>query len=460
MLILNKKGIRYYQKENGTIYCDPLDQSGKVGGTGEEDRNDLHNAERVELIKKIISSGDVLDYGCGKGKLVKKLLNNGINATGYDKYSEGSVFIGNIPNDIFKFDLITMIEVIEHLSDPYSELDEVFDYLKEGGFVIIETSFVDWMRSDDPYINPEIGHSTIFSHAGLDELMIDKGFVPSNHINRNIRLYRKPKKEERPIFSLVIMSQGNPIALRRTLENTKGIVSEVIFGDVAIFEEDKVLFRSYAKEFNIKIIELPFNYLFKEGFSSMLNLLASHATNDLCLYLNVGEIITIGKENIYKRLNSKYNAYYQIHPVEKHHWVRFWNRKEMSWAGRLHEECAVGNLRLCPTPIFTFEDSEKDMDNHDYAAAMNTTKEMTYFKNLIEMVDNPDSLKGTHPSWIQYAKDSYESLKERLHRNENRYIAFETTNKELYISTLSNDNNSDFESSTLINFQGNRKDIL
>jgi 2-polyprenyl-3-methyl-5-hydroxy-6-metoxy-1,4-benzoquinol methylase len=455
MIEIIKKGVKYIQKPNGTLYAGPLNNADKVGGSGEEQRNSIHNAERINRIKRLNENAKVLDFGCGKQTLVNDILAAGLFSEGYDKYNPQC---DKAPITNF-WDVVTLIEVIEHLSEPYEELDQVFSYLKEGGTVMIETSFVDWMKSNDPYINPELGHSTIFSHAGLDELMIDKGFVPGNHINRNVRLYHKPKKEHHKL-TLITLAHGNPIALKRTLENTKGIVDEVILGDVSIHWKDRELFRSYQYEYNLKIAELPFNYLYKNGFSAMLNELAECSLNDFCLYLNVGELIAEGKETLKEKLALRYNSYYQIHPVETHHWIRTWNKKEMQWSGRLHEECCVGQRKLYPKPLFTFVDSEKDMADPFYAACMNRIKEMVYFKNLVEMVDNPAEKGGTHEGWVQYAKDSYDSLKERLHKSEDLYQAFETGDYNLLMTDLLKNTPCEFESSTLINFQGNRKDIL
>jgi hypothetical protein len=54
---------------------------------------------------------------------------------------------------------------------------------------MIETSFTDWLTPDDAYVEPTVGHCTIFSHIGLDHLMARFGFQPGVHINRNVRIY-------------------------------------------------------------------------------------------------------------------------------------------------------------------------------------------------------------------------------------------------------------------------------
>lgn len=184
-----KNGIVYNQRPDGTLFCSPLDQSKKVGGAGEELRNQVQNKERLQRIRAINPNPILLDYGCGHGLFVQFLQDKKIKATGYDPYNEK---FSKKPIVNF-YNIVTLIEVIEHTTEPYSEIDEIWNYLKPGGTLFIETSFVDWMMiPDDPYIAPELGHSTIFSHRGLDLLLVKKKFKIAKPINMNVRLYYKP----------------------------------------------------------------------------------------------------------------------------------------------------------------------------------------------------------------------------------------------------------------------------
>jgi 2-polyprenyl-3-methyl-5-hydroxy-6-metoxy-1,4-benzoquinol methylase len=182
-----KFGVQYYTDDLGNIFCGELDQSNMVGGTTEGERNaNFWNAGRLERVRQVTGkhSPKVMDYGCGHGLMARYFGENGVVCVAYDKYVEGSTLSD-------ENDCVTMIEVIEHLSAPFSELSEVYDSLREGGVVMIETSFSDWINEHDPYVNPNIGHSTIFSHAGLDHLMTTFRFRPGNHMNRNVRIYIK-----------------------------------------------------------------------------------------------------------------------------------------------------------------------------------------------------------------------------------------------------------------------------
>jgi hypothetical protein len=457
--LFNKDGTDYFQLKNGTVYCKPLDQSNMVGGTGEAIRNSVHNPTRLERIRSFNPKAKVLDYGCGSGMMVNYLSERGVDATGFDKYSNQ---YDKVPEKEV-YDVVTMIEVIEHTCAPFSEIDDIYNSLKKGGTLMIETSFTDWMNSRDVYINPSIGHCTIFSHLGLDELMVSKGFTVGQHFNRNVRIYHKPEAAINTNITLITMSQGNPVALKRTLESFKGVCNEIIFGDLLIFDKDREIIKEYQQDYNLKIVKLPFNEIFLNGFGSTLNKLAEHATNDFVIYMNVSEVIDDSAPcNIKKDVNEKYNCYCFNHATETHKWYRIYNRKELQWSGLIHEE-VVGDRRGSGIPAFMMKDTEKDMVDEFYAKVANDIKELTYHYQYIRLVDEPNVMGATNIGWLNYAKDSYESLKERLLAKGNRYQAFLTGDLQMYLDDIYNNEsfkNELFISSDLINFQGARKDIL
>lgn len=458
-----RQGIVYKQLPNGTLMCGPLDQSGKVGGSGEEDRNQVHNPARLERILGFQHGRpNVFDYGCGNGLLVKYLRDNGLLAVGFDSFaaeSEGIFNHINIEGWDHTIDVMTMIEVVEHLEEPYQEFDNAFKMLKPGGILMIETSFTNWMDLEtDPYINPSLGHSTIFSHAGLDEVMKEKGFEVYGHINRNVRVYQKPAPAFEPKITLITMGQSNPIALKRTLDSFRGLVEEVVFGDLLIFDSDRTIIESYQEEYNLKIVRLRFNHIFENGFAATLNELASHATSDWVLYMNVSEVID-GEHAIKAQMSKEYNCYSFDHAVDPHRWFRLYNRHELKWGGLIHEEL-VGDARPCPFYIFRMKDTEKDLDDPFKAKVSNDVKELTYFNQYIRLVDRPELRGNTHQGWIDYATRDYDSLVERMEKKGNRYRAFDEGNITMYLEDIYTNpefENERFQSSELINFQGDRK---
>jgi glycosyltransferase involved in cell wall biosynthesis len=253
------------------------------------------------------------------------------------------------------------------------------------------------------------------------------------------------------MISLITPTQGNPIALLRTIESVKDICDEVVVGDVIPFEEDRKLIESYG----VKLISLPLNFIALNGFSYTLNWLANHAKNDKVLYLNVGEIIGNG-ENILENITDEYNAWYIDHLSERHRWWRCYNRHEMEWSGLIHEEI-VGDWRPFHKPIFTFADTEKDTVDAFKGKVMNDIKESVYWTLLCKLVDDNSLLAATNEGWLGFAESQYDSMKERLAQKGKRYDAFIAGDLNGYLNEVMNSPEFEkerFDSNTAIEYQG------
>lgn len=182
-----KCGVQYYRDGLGNLFCKPLDQSEMIGGNNEMMRNnEADNLTRLQRVKDITGKPNptILDFGCGNGMLVCFGKARGYNVLGYDLYRPETHGALNS-----KYDCLLLIEVVEHLSEPFDELKLIKNLLNPGGKVMIETSFSDWLTEHDSYIEPKVGHCTIFSHAGLDFLFEKFGFKICKHINDNVRIY-------------------------------------------------------------------------------------------------------------------------------------------------------------------------------------------------------------------------------------------------------------------------------
>lgn len=99
------------------------------------------------------SGGNFLDYGCGDASLVMEMSSRNHNSFGLDPDSQASmearaagatVFnsLDEIPAHL-KFDLISLIHVVEHFYDIVEELRRIRKLLKPGGTLIIETPNAD-----------------------------------------------------------------------------------------------------------------------------------------------------------------------------------------------------------------------------------------------------------------------------------------------------------------------------
>ena len=111
-------------------------------------QNQLYLKERVfrtfkNLIftffkKNIFDLKNSLDLGSADGSFVEVLKKNGFEAYGID-INDVNFENGKFKFENNKFDLVTAISIIEHLSNPDNFLHEIKRVLKENGFFILVT---------------------------------------------------------------------------------------------------------------------------------------------------------------------------------------------------------------------------------------------------------------------------------------------------------------------------------
>lgn len=147
-------------------------------------------------------SGRVLDFGCGLGDLIGRLIEHGVRAEGAD-FSPSSVarvnqrfegqpafggahVIASIPTTLpsASFDTIFFIETIEHLleDDLTATVAELRRLLRTGGTVIVTTPNEEKMGLNE-VVCPDCGcifhrvqHVRTWSPRGLTEFMARSGF--------------------------------------------------------------------------------------------------------------------------------------------------------------------------------------------------------------------------------------------------------------------------------------------
>lgn len=136
-----------------------------------EGRNAIpHNLERWKRLH-FYSNGNVdkvLDFGCGTGAFLKMIKPFVVEAIGIDRLTKTQ--LADVAAE--SIDAAVMVEVLEHLNEPRKIIAELCQKLKPAGILYIETGTVESMKcpETDSYINPRIGHSTIYSLPGLIKL--------------------------------------------------------------------------------------------------------------------------------------------------------------------------------------------------------------------------------------------------------------------------------------------------
>jgi SAM-dependent methyltransferase len=148
-------------------------------------------AARVGALAPIGPATRWLDAGCGTGGLVAYLRGQvGCDAVGQEEgwalerlRSTGIPVVDRdaLPALRGTFDVVTAIEVIEHVSDPVPFLRGLRDLLRPGGLLFLTTGNAAPHRDDLAgwsYVVPEI-HVSFFEPRTLERALIAAGFRPA-----------------------------------------------------------------------------------------------------------------------------------------------------------------------------------------------------------------------------------------------------------------------------------------
>jgi SAM-dependent methyltransferase len=146
--------------------------------------------------------GNILDYGCGHGFLIGKLLNKGISCEGLEfsadsankvrkqfgkeKNFKGVTLAQNLPTPLEseKYDFVFIIETIEHLLPEYFEdtLKEIHRVTRKGGLILITVPNDEVLDAGKVFC-PECGcvfhniqHISSWQKDSLSSLMKKVGF--------------------------------------------------------------------------------------------------------------------------------------------------------------------------------------------------------------------------------------------------------------------------------------------
>ena len=115
-------------------------------------KNDFRNINLINLISLKAKGSTALDVGCGSGHLIYALGKSGMKTTGLEPIKElanmakernpdsniieGSVeeITSKITN---KFSTITIIDVLEHVQDDIKVIQNLYNRLEDGGYLVI-----------------------------------------------------------------------------------------------------------------------------------------------------------------------------------------------------------------------------------------------------------------------------------------------------------------------------------
>lgn len=142
-----------------------------------------------------------LDFGCGTGMLIEKAREYGAEAEGVDespvarevcaKKKLPVVDKAELRTLIDSFDVVTALEVIEHVPDPREFLRYLVGFLKVGGVLYVQTGNWNIVRHlpGTPYVMPE-GHIRYFTPTMMRRLFREAGLTEVATFNRSWFPYR------------------------------------------------------------------------------------------------------------------------------------------------------------------------------------------------------------------------------------------------------------------------------
>jgi hypothetical protein len=131
-------------------------------------------AERFADLLAPARGSRVLDWGAGSGIFAGEMARRGFTAESYDPFSAPDVPVG-------KFDIITCIEAIEHVSDPMQTFRSMTEHLADGGMIIVGETLqpddIERIRCSWWYVAPRNGHCSTFDRRTMATIADQLGLV-------------------------------------------------------------------------------------------------------------------------------------------------------------------------------------------------------------------------------------------------------------------------------------------
>jgi 2-polyprenyl-3-methyl-5-hydroxy-6-metoxy-1,4-benzoquinol methylase len=148
---------------------------------------------RIALVPEYVPGGSVLELGSAHGARLEELRTYGWKVTGVEMDSSSAAYArrergldvreGTVEDITFapaSFDVIIMSMVLEHISDPFSELPRITQWLKPGGQLLISIPYVDGIEfrlfGRHAYGLQLPFHYTFFTRSILETFLIQLGY--------------------------------------------------------------------------------------------------------------------------------------------------------------------------------------------------------------------------------------------------------------------------------------------
>ena len=142
-----------------------------------------------------------LDVGCGTGTLLEQARAGGATVTGFDSSRSAAescarkglplVTAEELERGTSAYDVVSAIEVIEHVPDPLAFLEFLRSHACDGGIVFVRTGNWNLVRRlrGTPYLMPE-GHIQYFTPRMMRQLFARASLAEASAFNRTWILWR------------------------------------------------------------------------------------------------------------------------------------------------------------------------------------------------------------------------------------------------------------------------------
>jgi len=184
-------------RQCGFIQCTDLDKVVQFYEDLEDPEYENTRKERkiqeeklVKVISRIKKSGSLLDIGAGSGIMIEAALEKGYDCTGIEpsKWLQRKAAGRNLPvvqgffphpEVIKSYDIITLVDVIEHVTKPADLLESVKEQLADNGIFVLVTPDVNSIAArllGYKWWHYRFAHIGYFNKKTLQQILAKTGF--------------------------------------------------------------------------------------------------------------------------------------------------------------------------------------------------------------------------------------------------------------------------------------------
>lgn len=133
-----------------------------------------HLAAVTEIVRRRLGWRNLVEVGCGKGRFLEMLQQQGADISGFDPAYEGTnprirrEYFS--PQSLVRGDGLIMRHVLEHIPDPVSFLDSLAEANGRQGLIYIEVPCFDWILAKSAWFDVFYEHVNYFRISDFERM--------------------------------------------------------------------------------------------------------------------------------------------------------------------------------------------------------------------------------------------------------------------------------------------------